>query len=166
MSALEKMCQPDFDQALPRSPLEMDPRCLREIEMHIDGQCQCGQVAYEADIAPEDVSICHCEDCQRLTGTAYRVSVSARREQFWVTSGEPKLYIKVAASGRRRLQYFCANCGSPIFTTGESDDAAKVGIRLGTINQRRKLQPRSQSWCSSALSWTQDLRDLPQRDRE
>jgi hypothetical protein len=45
--------------------------------MHIDGECQCGQVTYEADIEPGEVSICHCRDCQRLTGTAYRVTVSA-----------------------------------------------------------------------------------------
>ena len=44
--------------------------------MRIDGQCHCGFVTYEAEIDPEDVSICHCTDCQRLTGSPYRVTAS------------------------------------------------------------------------------------------
>ncbi len=38
--------------------------------MQIDGQCHCGHVAYEAEIDPEQVGICHCTDCQALTGSA------------------------------------------------------------------------------------------------
>jgi hypothetical protein len=47
--------------------------------MHIDGQCHCGRVAYQAEIDPERVSICHCTDCQTLTGSPYRVTVIWRR---------------------------------------------------------------------------------------
>jgi len=132
--------------------------------MHIDGECQCGQVAYEAEIDPGGVSICHCSDCQRLTGTAYRVTVSAVREMFRITSGEPKLYVKIADNGHRRLQYFCPCCGSPIYTTGEGEQAGQVGIRLGTVNQRKDLMPQSQFWCSSELKWAQDIRALPRHD--
>ena len=43
--------------------------------MKVDGQCHCGNVTYEADIDPERASICHCTDCQALTGSPYRVTV-------------------------------------------------------------------------------------------
>ncbi len=43
--------------------------------MKIDGHCHCGLVTYEADIDPKRVSICHCTDCQSLTGSPYRVTV-------------------------------------------------------------------------------------------
>jgi hypothetical protein len=46
--------------------------------MNIDGQCHCGHVTYQADIDPEKVSICHCTDCQALTGSPYRSRSSAR----------------------------------------------------------------------------------------
>ncbi|MEI2299939.1 GFA family protein [Ensifer sp. MJa1] len=134
--------------------------------MHIDGQCHCGFVTYEAEIDPADVAICHCTDCQQLTGSAYRVTAGAARENFRLTGGEPKLYTKTGANGRQRLQFFCPNCGSPIYTTGTDEDALEVGIRVGTINQRRDLRPRSQIWCSSALSWIGDVRRLPGRDRD
>ena len=38
--------------------------------MKIDGGCHCGAIAYEAEVDPEKTSICHCTDCQQLTGTA------------------------------------------------------------------------------------------------
>lgn len=129
--------------------------------MHIDGGCHCGLVSYEAEVNPEDVAICHCSDCQSLTGTAYRVTVSTPTNCFAITAGEPKLYVKLGDNGKRRLQYFCPNCGSPIFTTGEGPNAQEVGIRLGTVNQRHELRPRSQIWCSSRLDWADNIADLP-----
>jgi hypothetical protein len=134
--------------------------------MHIDGACQCGQITYDAEVDPDNVSICHCTDCQRLTGSAYRVTVSARADRFQITTGEPKLYVKIADNGRRRNQFFCPNCGSPIYTTGQDEDTHQVGIRLGTVNQRRRLRPQSQIWCSSELPWSQNLGDLPRRDAD
>jgi hypothetical protein len=36
--------------------------------MKIDGRCHCGYITYEAEIDPEKVMICHCADCQTLSG--------------------------------------------------------------------------------------------------
>lgn len=41
--------------------------------MKVTGQCHCGAIGYEAEIDPARVSACHCTDCQRLSGSAYRV---------------------------------------------------------------------------------------------
>ena len=134
--------------------------------MHIDGSCHCGHVAYEAEIDPEDVSICHCTDCQQLTGSAFRVTAITRAEKVRQTGSEPKLYRKFGENGRPRLQYFCPECGSPLFTTGEGDDAMWWGIRVGTIRQRRELLPRRQIWHRSALPWLNSLNDLPAIETE
>jgi hypothetical protein len=99
-----------------------------------------------------------------LTGTAYRVTVGAPRKNFRITSGDLKEYVKIAQNGGRRMQYFCPNCGLPIYTTGELQDGEQVGIRLGTVNQRQDLKPRAQFWCSLELSGAQDLRTLPRQD--
>ena len=134
--------------------------------MQIVGQCHCGHVAYEAEIDPGQVSICHCTDCQQLTGSAFRVTVITAAENVRLTGHAPKLYRKRGDNGRPRLQYFCGECGSPLFTTGEGEDAAIWGIRLGSIAQRRDLVPRRQLWCRSALPWLGDIADLPGRDAD
>jgi hypothetical protein len=64
--------------------------------MQVHGSCHCGDIRYEADVAPEQTAICHCTDCQKLTGSAYRVSVPAREGSFRLIAGEPRIYVKTA----------------------------------------------------------------------
>lgn len=124
--------------------------------MRIDGGCHCGKIAYEAEIDPEKVSICHCADCQVLTGTAFRVTVPVPEADLKLT-GEPKLYIKIAESGNKRAQGFCGECGSPIYATSVGEGPKVYGIRVGTARQRQQLAPKRQIWCRSALQWLPDM---------
>ena len=61
--------------------------------MKIDGACHCGYITYVAEIDPEKVGICHCTDCQTLSGTAFRTSVAAAKDAFSLRGGQPKIYI-------------------------------------------------------------------------
>ncbi|RFZ88645.1 GFA family protein [Shinella sp. WSJ-2] len=134
--------------------------------MRIDGQCHCGFVTYEAEIDPDAVMICHCTDCQRLTGSPYRVTVRAAREAVRLTGNQPKIYTKIAGSGRPRLLSFCPECGTPLFSTGTGEAAATWGIRWGSINQRADLKPVRQIWCSSAADWFGETAALPGTPQE
>ncbi len=100
--------------------------------MNIDGQCHCGHVTFQAEIDPSKVSICHCTDCQMLTGSAYRITAITSHDSIKLTGNAPKVYLKVGENGHKRLQYFCPECGSPLFTFGESADADEWGIRWGS----------------------------------
>lgn len=122
--------------------------------MRVDGSCHCGAIAFEADIDPAKVRICHCTDCQQLSGTAFRVVAPCSEEQFTLLSGTPRIYVKVSAASRRRQQAFCADCGSPLYAT--SDEPAghrKFGLRVGVLAQRQQLVPARQFWYRSALPW-------------
>lgn len=134
--------------------------------LEIDGRCHCGRVTYEAKVNPASVRICHCVDCQSLTGSAYRVTVRAAREHVVITSGAPKVYKRFGDNGRKRLQLFCDECGSPLFTTGEGEDAAVWGIRWGSITQRQALAPSSQIWRRSAADWVDSIEHLPAHDKD
>ena len=109
--------------------------------MHIEGECHCGAITYEANINPEKVVVCHCTDCQKLSGTAFRTVVFTEDENFDLKSGELKTYIKIAESGNERIQAFCPNCGSPIYSTSVGEAPKTLGLRVGAINQRSDLQP-------------------------
>lgn len=129
--------------------------------MHIEGGCHCGFITYEAEVDPDSVGICHCTDCQTLTGSAYRVTVASRRQGFKLLTGQPRIYVKTAESGTRRAHGFCPECGTPIYATSVTDPQV-YGIRVGTTRQRNELQPRKQSWCRSALDWAMNIKSLPQ----
>lgn len=124
--------------------------------MKIDGACHCGAIRYEAEIDPQTVAICHCTDCQTLSGSAFRVVVPGKREGFRLLAGEPKIYVKDSDSGRKRAQAFCGNCGTPMYAS-EVENPAVFSIRLGTARQRAELPPRVQRWCRSAQAWTLHL---------
>lgn len=123
--------------------------------MHITGGCHCGKITYEAEIDADAVGICHCTDCQKLSGTAFRVNVHVKKENF-LLKGTPRIYIKTAESGNKRAQAFCPDCGSGLYATSV-DDPQLFGIRLGTSDQFAQLKPTRQIWCRSALPWLSGL---------
>jgi hypothetical protein len=100
--------------------------------MKIDGRCHCGNIAFEAEVDPATVVICHCTDCQTLSGSAFRTVVPTMEGSFRLLSGTPKAYVKIGESGNRREQTFCPNCGSPIYSGPVGDGAKVVSLRVGT----------------------------------
>jgi hypothetical protein len=133
--------------------------------MHIDGSCHCGYITFEAEIDPSAVRICHCTDCQTLSGSAYRVTAPARTETFRILSGEPTIYVKTADSGNKRAHAFCLRCGTPIYATAVTNPQT-YDIRVGTTRQRALLRPRRQIWCRSALEWAMNIEALPKSDTQ
>jgi len=129
--------------------------------MHVDGRCHCGRVTYEADVDPNAVSVCHCTDCQVLSGSPWRASIPAPAESFRFTSGSspPRIYVKTAESGRPRAQAFCGDCGTPIYSADDVNPST-YRLRLGSIVQRAQLKPNQRIWSRSALPWSQDIKDL------
>ena len=121
--------------------------------MMIDGRCHCGAITYEADIDPDTVYVCHCTDCQAISGSAFRWAVSIPEAAFQLRSGQPKAYAKVSDRGTTSHQLFCPDCASPIYSTSIGTEPRIVNLRLGTARQRAELRPKKQYWCRSALDW-------------
>lgn len=128
--------------------------------MKIEGSCHCGYLTYEAEVDPEKTSICHCSDCQTLSGSPFRASVPVVPRDFHFTSGEPATYVKVADSGRRRVQTFCPKCGSPIYAASADDPEAPRSLRVGSIRQREKFVPKRQIWARSRQPWADDISEI------
>lgn len=133
--------------------------------MHIDGQCLCGQVTYEADIDPERVAICYCTDCQRGSASAYRVIAGVEGESFRLLTGTLKTWVKTADSGNKRELAFCPECGTNFYGKPIGEKGSFFSLRAGTINQRADLSPKLQVWCASRPAWVQLVDGIPAYDR-
>ena len=121
--------------------------------MKIDGSCHCGAIVYEAELKPENVGLCHCTDCQKLSASAFRTIGVVEPGAFKLVKGEPKVYIKTGESGNKREQAFCPNCGSGLYATSPGAGPKAHNLRMGTVNQRDQFSPQFQAWCRSAASW-------------
>lgn len=134
--------------------------------MKVDGGCHCGQIRFRAELDPKQVEICHCTDCQSLSGSAYRTVAPADANSFELLCGKPKLYAKLAEDGSQRMQAFCPECGSPLYSAPPGGETGYFGIRVGAIDQRDQLVPKAQYWARSAQPWTQDLSGIPKIETE
>jgi hypothetical protein len=124
--------------------------------MQIDGACHCGQIRYAAEIDPAGMTICHCTDCQVLSGSAFRIAVPTRPGSFRLLAGELRCYVKHGENGKPREQTFCGACGTPIYAAAPGPEPRVLSLRAGTVRQRRELTPAQQYWTRSALPWTGD----------
>jgi hypothetical protein len=135
--------------------------------MRIDGACACGAIKIEGEADPEKTQVCHCTDCQTGTGSAFRVSTPVPGATFRMT-GQPTNYVKTTAeSGNPRVQAFCPQCGSSIYSTTPGDGVqASYMVRVGILRQRDQLLPRRQNWFRSARSWVTDLAAIPKNEKQ
>ena len=76
--------------------------------------CSCGALAVECAGEPDSVSICHCHECQRRTGSVFGAQGRFQRSQITV-KGAPRLYTRAGDSGGTVTFSFCGDCGSTVF---------------------------------------------------
>lgn len=81
--------------------------------MKIQGGCHCGKVSYEAEADPAKAGICHCTDCQTLSGSPYVAFIQVPAAGFKLR-GQPKIYVKTADSGNRRAPKSQVWCNSSL----------------------------------------------------
>ncbi len=75
--------------------------------------CRCGQLSATCEGEPVRVSVCHCLECQKRSGSAF--AAQARWPDADVTvSGTSAVWERVADSGHRATYRFCPDCGSTL----------------------------------------------------
>lgn len=91
--------------------------------------CACGQLRAACAGEPLLVSLCHCLDCQRRTGSAFGIAAFYRRAVVTI-EGEASTCTRRGDSGFALRFHFCPACGSTVFWEPErrpDDVAVAVG---------------------------------------
>jgi hypothetical protein len=98
-----------------------------------EAACHCGQLRLEVDGDPFVVSICHCLDCQRRTGSAFGMQSAFRPDQVRV-QGSFKDYSRISdeADRKEHIFHFCPDCGSQVFYT-EPDEPNLIVVSVGAF---------------------------------
>lgn len=76
--------------------------------------CRCGQLAVTCTDEPVRVSVCHCYDCQKRSGSAFAVQARYSAEAVTI-SGAHKKYEHISDSGNSGSFHFCPNCGTTLW---------------------------------------------------
>lgn len=77
-------------------------------------RCACGQLRVRCDGEPATVSLCHCRECQRRTGSTYGIAAFYEPDRIGII-GESTVYSRKGDSGFSVRFHFCPACGSTLF---------------------------------------------------
>jgi hypothetical protein len=113
-----------------------------------DGGCRCGQTRFRVSAPPLLAAACHCTGCQRMTASAYSLSLAVPSEGFEVTSGEPVIGGLHGAS----RHFFCPHCKSWMFTRPEGLDEI-VNLRATMLDDHGWFVPFVEFWTREGLPW-------------
>lgn len=118
------------------------------------GGCACGAVRYQLLGDPLELHVCHCTDCQRVSGSAFVMSMVTRRVSIELTRGEPARCEFVTPEGIRRVDRRCTRCGCRVWSepNGLPD---LITVRPGTLDDHSWLQPIAHIWTQSAQPWVE-----------
>ena len=75
--------------------------------------CRCGQLQAHCEGDPVRISVCHCLDCQKRSGSAFAAQARWPDDKVRVT-GAAKTWVRTADSGHRATYRFCQECGSTL----------------------------------------------------
>src|SRR6478609_11845395 len=112
----------------PRAQEYRPQRKHREIVMHLEGGCYCGEVRYVADGDPMMQAQCHCRECQFITGGAPNTFIAMPAGGFSYTKGQPNPFTRKGLE-RAVTREFCPECGTQLVTKvpGLPAEAVKGG---------------------------------------
>jgi hypothetical protein len=126
------------------------------------GKCLCGKLAYSANAEPALVCVCHCEDCQLQTGTAFATLAFIPNETFRM-EGESKTFTYPGGTGQPVKRLFCPQCGSAV-ALDYAVVPNMVAIPSGTLDDTSFVKPTRNVFCGSAQSrvpLTLDTQNFP-----
>ncbi len=123
----------------------------------LSGKCFCGAVEYAVDDSFVYAANCHCSDCRRTTGSAFKPFAGIPREKLTVTKGANGLLIYGDTAGH---DAHCRTCGSLLYSLVR--EAAWVHVAMGTLVDAPTIRPTHHIFVGSKAPWYDITDDLPQ----
>ena len=126
------------------TPIKSTPSAMPERT----GGCRCGRLRFRIAALPLLTSACHCTGCQRMTGSAFSLTLTVPADGFEVTTGEPA----VGGLHGATRHLFCPHCMSWVFTRPEGLDWI-VNVRATMLDDARDFVPFIEVATAEKLPW-------------
>lgn len=124
------------------------------------GRCLCGAVHYSVKDEFLYALNCHCSNCRRATGSAFKPFAAIERDKLRVTQGEDSVLI--FGDERASHDVHCKVCGSLMFSVVRNGEY--VHVTLGTLTDTPAIRPSAHIFVGSKAPWHAITDQLPQHD--
>jgi hypothetical protein len=120
------------------------------------GGCVCGRVRYTVADAFLYAANCHCSNCRRATGTAFKAFAGIELEKLVLTTGADSLLTFGDENGH---DVRCRACGSYLYSVV---GGGRVHVAMGSLADAPSIRPAAHIFVGSKASWFTITDDLPQ----
>jgi len=113
-----------------------------------NGSCRCGRVTLSITRPPLLVGVCHCSGCQKMSASAFSLTVSVPGDGFSTSGLEPE----IGGLHGKEQHSFCPWCKSWMFTRMAGMDQF-VNVRASMLDDHAWVVPYVEFWTSEKLPW-------------
>ncbi|NUP08164.1 MAG: GFA family protein [Polyangiaceae bacterium] len=113
------------------------------------GGCTCEKVRFRIDVEPIITHCCHCYQCQKFSGSAFRVNSMIEAEHVVVTKGTPKSF--EGKDNQKVMQ--CRDCGTTLWSYHAKLGEVIVFVGMGVLDAEHRLQPEAHYFARSKQPW-------------
>lgn len=121
------------------------------------GECFCRAVGYAVVDEFAYAMNCHCSDCRRSTGSAFKPFAGIARDRLRVIRGADNL---TAHGDEANHDAHCGRCGSLLYSVVRN--GAFVHVAMGTLVDNPSICPTAHIFVGSKAPWFAITDDLPQ----
>jgi len=126
-----------------------------------EGGCTCTQVRYVVKRKPLFVHCCHCNWCQRETGSAFALNALIEAGEVALLRGSPEIIDTPSSSGNGQQIVRCPICKVAIWSHYSAAGAAVCFVRTGTLDHPGLFPPDIHIFTSSKQPWVRLETDAP-----
>lgn len=121
------------------------------------GECFCKAVRYLVADEFAYALNCHCSNCRRTTGSAFKPFAGIARDKLKLTTGHDNLLIYGETTGH---DAHCGRCGSLLYSVMRN--GSFVHVAMGTLVDNPSVRPTAHIFVGSKAPWHHITDDLPQ----
>ena len=121
------------------------------------GKCFCGAVQYAVPDEFLYTMNCHCSNCRRATGSAFKPLAGIERDKLSITKGRDSLLVFGNENGN---DTHCEACGSLLYSVVRGGKF--VHVTMGTLVDDPTIRPTRHIFVGSKAPWFTITDDLPQ----
>jgi hypothetical protein len=130
---------------------------LEKAGLKLSGKCLCGAVQYAVADEFRYAANCHCSNCRRATGSAFKPFAGIESNKLALTEGADKLLI---FGGESNHDAHCGVCGSLLYSLVRN--GGYVHVPMGTLVDTPAIRPTAHIFVGSKAPWFAITDDLPQ----
>ncbi|HEY7884852.1 MAG TPA: GFA family protein [Cellvibrionaceae bacterium] len=117
------------------------------------GSCLCGTVSFEVKGVFDSFYLCHCQHCQKDSGSAYAANLfSSSAKLVWQSGAD--VVTSFTLPGTRHHKSFCKLCGSALPST---QIAGLLVVPAGCLDTEITILPTAHIFSSSKAAWDGEL---------